>query len=563
MKKNNLKSLYSNISQKIKAYKKKYPKKFKYFLISASGVVVISLAAVTASSLHMADKLTAEPPSQAAAGNSTYTSGDSSVLAADQAAKVTADGLSQNTTALSDSVSGKVSRGEKALLDPSKGDIISLGIKNTIVTLIQQRLVELDYLESDEPTQEYSEAIEAAVKLFQRKHELDITGQVDARTYDLLMSDAAKEYTVYLGAEGTDVEQLQNRLYELGYLNKVTGYFGTDTEDAVKEFQKRNGLSEDGNVGKNTREKLYSADAIPLSFYIGDENDEILKFQQRLYELGYLTSKPDSKYGTDTVMAVKHFQDINGLIADGYMGPATRDLLMSGNAQEYCLKTGDRGDDVENIQTYLKKLKYLKSVTGYFGSDTHDAVINFQKRNGLTADGKVGSQTIRKLLSDSAKSWNGSALGGGSESGSGSSGSGSGNSGGGSSGDSDSGISSGSIVNRIISIAKSKLGSRYVYGAKGPNTFDCSGFVYWVLNQAGIKQSYMTSYSWQNTSRYQRISSMKDIRKGDIISYRGHVGIALGNGQMIDASSSQGKVRITSINSSYWINHFEGAYRIF
>ncbi len=562
MKKDNLKSLYSNISQKIKTYKNKYPKKFKYFLISATGVAALSLAAaVTVSSLHMADRLTANVPSQAGAGITAYAA-DSSKPAGEQTPKAAADGLPESSTALSGSSSGKVSRGEKALLDPSKGDVISLGVKNAIVTLIQQKLVELDYLESDEPTEEYNEAIQEAVKLFQRKHELDITGQVDAKTYALLLSADAKEYTVYLGAEGTDVEQLQNRLYELGYLNKVTSYFGTDTEAAVKEFQKRNGLSEDGNVGKNTREKLYSADAVPLSFYIGDENDEILKFQQRLYELGYLTSKPDGKYGNDTVMAVKHFQDINGLIADGYMGPATRDLLMSGNAQEYCLKTGDRGDDVENIQTYLKKLKYLKSVTGYFGSDTHDAVINFQKRNGLTADGKVGSQTIKKLLSDSAKSWNGSAMGGGSDSGSGGS-SGSGNSGGGSSGDSDSGISSGSIVNRIISIAKSKLGSRYVYGAKGPNTFDCSGFVYWVLNQAGIKQSYMTSYSWQNTSRYQSISSMKDIRKGDIISYRGHVGIALGNGQMIDASSSQGKVRITSINSSYWINHFEGAYRIF
>ncbi len=562
MKKDNLKSLYSNISQKIKTYKNKYPKKFKYFLISATGVAALSLAAaVTVSSLHMADRLTANVPSQAGAGITAYAA-DSSKPAGEQTPKAAADGLPESSTALSGSSSGKVSRGEKALLDPSKGDVISLGVKNAIVTLIQQKLVELDYLESDEPTEEYNEAIQEAVKLFQRKHELDITGQVDAKTYALLLSADAKEYTVYLGAEGTDVEQLQNRLYELGYLNKVTSYFGTDTEAAVKEFQKRNGLSEDGNVGKNTREKLYSADAVPLSFYIGDENDEILKFQQRLYELGYLTSKPDGKYGNDTVMAVKHFQDINGLIADGYMGPATRDLLMSGNAQEYCLKTGDRGDDVENIQTYLKKLKYLKSITGYFGSDTHDAVINFQKRNGLTADGKVGSQTIKKLLSDSAKSWNGSAMGGGSDSGSGGS-SGSGNSGGGSSGDSDSGISSGSIVNRIISIAKSKLGSRYVYGAKGPNTFDCSGFVYWVLNQAGIKQSYMTSYSWQNTSRYQSISSMKDIRKGDIISYRGHVGIALGNGQMIDASSSQGKVRITSINSSYWINHFEGAYRIF
>ncbi len=544
MNKRNIKNFLSNFKHKIKNYKTESPKKFKYLLISTSGVVVITLTVVIATS-SLPSLNTAVP------------------TASGQDAAVTTTMAAESYSAkLSDQASIKVSRGGQAPLDPSKGDIIKLGVKDSIVIDIQKRLVELDYLESDEPSEEFGEALEQAVKLFQRKMDLKITGEVDAETYKVLMSDSAKEYTVFLGADGTDVEQLQSRLYELGYIPKITGYFGTDTEAAVKEFQKRNGLYDDGNVGKNTREKLYSSEAIPLSFYLGDENDEILKYQQRLNQLGYLTTKPDGKYGNDTVLAVKHFQDNNGLIADGYIGPATKELLMSGNAEEYAIKTGDRGPDVENIQTYLKKLKYLSNVTGYFGSATHDAVINFQKRNGLSPDGKVGSQTINKLLSPDARKWNGSSINGGSDNNSsggdnGSNGNNSGN------GGSDNPGSSSSIVNNIISIAKSKLGARYVYGAKGPSTFDCSGFVYWVLNQAGIRQSYMTSFSWQNTSRYQRISSMKSIRRGDIISYRGHVGIALGNGQMIDASSSQGRVRITSIHSSYWVNHFECAYRIF
>ncbi len=544
MNKRNIKNFLSNFKHKIKNYKTESPKKFKYLLISTSGVVVITLTVVIATS-SLPSLNTAVP------------------TASGQDAAVTTTMAAESYSAkLSDQASIKVSRGGQAPLDPSKGDIIKLGVKDSIVIDIQKRLVELDYLESDEPSEEFGEALEQAVKLFQRKMELKITGEVDAETYKVLMSDSAKEYTVFLGADGTDVEQLQSRLYELGYIPKITGYFGTDTEAAVKEFQKRNGLYDDGNVGKNTREKLYSSEAIPLSFHLGDENDEILKYQQRLNQLGYLTTKPDGKYGNDTVLAVKHFQDNNGLIADGYIGPATKELLMSGNAEEYAIKTGDRGPDVENIQTYLKKLKYLSNVTGYFGSATHDAVINFQKRNGLSPDGKVGSQTINKLLSPDARKWNGSSINGGSDNNSsggdnGSNGNNSGN------GGSDNPGSSSSIVNNIISIAKSKLGARYVYGAKGPSTFDCSGFVYWVLNQAGIRQSYMTSFSWQNTSRYQRIGSMKSIRRGDIISYRGHVGIALGNGQMIDASSSQGRVRITSIYSSYWVNHFECAYRIF
>lgn len=528
-----VKNLAVHLKQKIKKYRTDFPSKFRLIIISCTGAVVLTITVIVVST--------------------------TSFLPADKPA-ITADvklaAPSQSTVSKYSASAEKVSRGVTPL-DPLKGDIIKLGTKDRIVTDIQKRLMELDYLEIDEPTEEYGEPLQFAIQLFQRKNELPITGEVDEKTYELLISQDAKEYTVSIGAEGTDVEQLQDRLYELGYIPKVTGYFGTDTDAAVKEFQKRNGLYDDGNVGQQTREALYSSNAVPLSFYLGDENSEILQYKQRLFELGYLTAKPNGKYDNDTVLAVKRFQVNNGLIEDGYIGPATKELLMSADATENALDIGDSGDDVTKVQTYLKKLGYLKGVTGYFGSDTHNAVVNFQTRNHLGQDGKVGSQTISKLLSPDAKRWTG---GSGSNSGGGSS-SGNGSSSGGN--DSDGGSYSGPSVERLISVAKSKLGSRYVYGAKGPTTFDCSGFVYWVLKNSGVRQSYMTSGGWAGNGRYKRISSMSSIRRGDIISYRGHVGIALGGNQMIDASSSQGKVRITSITSSYWTRNFICAYRIF
>lgn len=546
-----IKSLLGKLTFKIKNLKTEIPKKYKYIIVSGTGVIVITLTVVLVSNYQTA-VLKDSDPAPNALNSSTYSQ-----------EQTTADTFSADTSAASaaaDTATKKsvtLSRGSQSNLDPLKGDIIKTGVKDSIVTVIQKKLMELDYIETDEPTEEYGETLAYAIQLFQRKNELKMTGEVDAETYKLLISENAKKYTVSLGDDGTDVEQLQQRLYELGYLNKVTGHFGSDTESAVKTFQKRNGLYDDGNVGSQTREALYSAEAVPMSYYLGDKNDEILKYQQRLTELGYLTTKPDGKYGDDTVAAVKRFQDNNGLIADGYMGPATKELLMSGDASENALDIGDSGDDVTNVQNYLKKLGYLRGSTGYFGSDTHEAVLNFQKRNGLKADGKVGSQTINQLLSPDAKRWNG---------GSGSSGS-SGGSGSGSSGGSSSG---GSTVNTtspnadlFVSIAKSKLGAKYVYGAKGPSTFDCSGFVYWVLKQAGVRQSYMTSASWNVTGRYQKITSMSSIKKGDVITFRGHVGIALGNNQMIDASSSQGKVRITNLSSSYWTRNFVNAFRIF
>ena len=105
-------------------------------------------------------------------------------------------------------------------------------------------------------------------------------------------------------------------------------------------------------------------------------------------------------------------------------------------------------------------------------------------------------------------------------------------------------------------------------GAKGPSRFDCSGLVYWALNQAGVKQGYMTSYAWRSTSRYQRLNSMSSIRRGDVIVFkmgatRGHVGIAVSGDTMIDASTSEGKVVQRSFRTAYWNRYFYCAYRIF
>lgn len=542
-----IKNLTDSLNGKLHKILSEHPLKLKHIVISCSGVAVLALTIFIVSNSSPLLKNSASNTSTVSNTTSVQNNSDNSL----NAEKLEKSNNTYNSTYTA------TSRGAKSSLDPANGDIIKLGDKDSIVAAIQKKLIDLYYIESDEPSEEYGETLKAAVQKFQEKNKLEVTGEVDAKTYELLFSDKAKEYTIFIGAKGTEVENIQSRLYELGYLSKVTGNFGTDTEAAVKEFQKRNGLYDDGNVGAQTREILYSPDAVPLAFYLGDENDEILKYQKKLYELGYLTSKPDGKYGNDTVLAVKHLQESNGLIADGYIGPATKQLLLSGTATERALKIGDSGDDVSNIQKYLKKLGYLNSVTGYFGSDTYDAVLNFQKRNGLLADGKAGAQTISKLLSPDAKKWNGK------KDSSGKSKSGSSSSNKGSSNNDYSYNSNNPSISTLISIAKSKLGCRYVYGAKGPSTFDCSGFVYWVLNQAGIRQSYMTSYGWSRNTKYKKITSMSNIKKGDIIAFNGHVGIALGGNQMIDASSGSGKVRITNITSSYWTRNFKCAFRIF
>ena len=116
------------------------------------------------------------------------------------------------------------------------------GMTDASVPALQQRLMDLYYMGVDETTDYFGPQTSQAIRYFQRKHGLTVDGAAGPETQALLFSDQAKEYTMALGADGADVWNLQERLQELGYSVDVTGYFGTDTEKAVKYFQRMSGL---------------------------------------------------------------------------------------------------------------------------------------------------------------------------------------------------------------------------------------------------------------------------------------------------------------------------------
>ncbi|MDO4572611.1 MAG: peptidoglycan-binding protein, partial [Clostridia bacterium] len=285
---------------------------------------------------------------------------------------------------------------------------VKKGDDDPIVAVIQARLMELGYMDADEPTEHFGSLTASALSIFQRHNELDDDGICGEATYNLLMSDDAKIYVMQRGDSGDDVSGVQQRLYELGYLDNkanITGNFGEKTEEAAIAFQKKNELTADGKVGVKTISLLYSEDVVSNAYTIGDENPVILSCQQALKKLGYITFTPDGVMGRATVSAIKSFQEVNGLTKDGALGPETRDLLLSDEAQAKVIQLGDYGTDVKNIQERLIKLNYLTrgSATSYFGEITQKAVKAFQKRNSLGADGKVGAVTLTLLNSSSAK----------------------------------------------------------------------------------------------------------------------------------------------------------------
>ena len=448
-------------------------------------------------------------------------------------------------------------------------EIYVQGVTHSSVADVQQRLMDLGFMDYSEPTMYYGPVTMEAVKLFQRQNDLAQDGILGPATWEMLFAEDAKYYLAKAGMDGDDIRRIQQRLYEMGYLAKaehVTGHFGDVTEAAVKQMQQNNGLAADGKVGHDTMEMLYSEEAKANLLSYGDKSEVVLSCQERLKELGYLTTKPDGQYGNDTVAAVKQFQSRNDLVVDGYLGPTTMVVLHSKSATPNGLVIGETGDTVKRVQELLSRYGYMSSsnCTGYFGEITEAAVKEFQRKNGLTADGNVGMKTMAKLTDGNAVKANGSSSGSSSNSSSSSSNSSSGSGNKGSSTTSSSStVTTGSAsVSALLKVAKSKLGAPYVYGAKGPNAFDCSGYVYWCLNQVGIKQSYTTSYGWRTIGKYQKITSFSSIKAGDIVVVKGHVGIAAGNGMVYDASSGSGKIVYRSLGD-WWKRNFICAWRIF
>ena len=448
---------------------------------------------------------------------------------------------------------------------------LRVGEQNPLVQDLQERLMSLGYMDNDEPTTYYGNATAEAIRHFQRQNGMNQDGICGPDTWDKLFSNSAPYYKVMKDDDGEDVTRIQQRLYELGYLtdNSTTGHFGDSTEAAVRKMQEVNGLTVDGAVGKETINLLYSDEVKANFIALGEKSELVKKAQERLKELGYLRGEADGTFGQATQVAVREFQGRNDQVVDGYLGPSTRAVLESPDAKPFGLRVGDSSESVRIAQQRLQHYGYLTSgqVTGYYGDATEAAVKLFQRTNGLVQDGTVGTQTMAKLESDDAKKKPRQSASSGSSGNSGNRGQSSSGNRGQSSGGNKGNVGTGGATvsgsaGALIAEASKHLGKPYVWGAKGPNAFDCSGFIYYCLNQVGVRQSYLTSSGWRNPGRYQRVSNFDSIQAGDIVVVSGHVGIAAGGGTVIDASSSNGRVVHRSL-SSWWRNNFIVAWRIF
>ncbi|MBR2823820.1 MAG: peptidoglycan-binding protein [Clostridia bacterium] len=244
---------------------------------------------------------------------------------------------------------------------------------------VQKRLKELGYFKGTVDGK-FTAASVSALKAFQEDHGLEADGVAGKGTYAVLFSnqalkkgttptpvpeetpvpgeeesgipvDASYE-TLRKGTSSSDVAYLQQVLINLGYLTgEPDGNYGTQTEMAVKAFQKNNQLGVDGTAGTQTLTLLYSSEASPAptvdpkkaaaatptpeptnNLKKGTSGSAVKTMQQQLIKLGYLTGKADGIFGTSTYQALVAFQKANKLTADGVAGSKTLTTLSSGSA---------------------------------------------------------------------------------------------------------------------------------------------------------------------------------------------------------------------------------------
>ena len=114
----------------------------------------------------------------------------------------------------------------------------------------------------------------------------------------------------------------------------------------------------------------------------------------------------------------------------------------------------------------------------------------------------------------------------------------------------------------IISLAYKFMGKPYVWGSAGPSAFDCSGFTAYLYSKYGIYLPHSAASQKDMGTAVNR----NNLRAGDLVFFNtymnpGHVGMYIGGGRFIHASSGSHKVTTSSLDENYYSSRYAGARR--
>ncbi len=303
----------------------------------------------------------------------------------------------------------------------------------------------------------YGSQTAQVVMQYQALNELSIDGEIGEQTWNSIVlkyndiSGGGGErvwpgYNITYGTTGSDVEYMQTLLNVIqGFYDgiiklSVDGIFGNNSAIATTQFQEQFQLSSNGIIDETTWNNIVKvAGLVTLQKYpdvitqypgyvlqVGATGDYVRFLQSYLnrinsyYSYGWPTLTIDGKYGSNCYSVVMMFQASAGCAVDGKVGPETWNALiptynntLNGDTPIVnppypgtVLTIGSTGTNVARMQEYLNAINYyyypyqfpVLQVDGNYGTDTAQAVMNYQALNGLTIDGEIGEQTWNSIV---------------------------------------------------------------------------------------------------------------------------------------------------------------------
>lgn len=297
------------------------------------------------------------------------------------------------------------------------GEVFSPGQEDESVEELQRKLEELGFFAVSQ-TGLYGEETRRAVERFQAAANLRPDGIAGPQTVNAIERalnsiDLSQRRNLKIYTHNVDVVYLQYKLSQLGYLStSPTGFFRSQTQRAVKEFQNDMGLDTDGIVGRSTwqaleeefdqlgdttydtngieedieddtekavteaedQEETASQTAINVSemdiIRSGDSGEAVIELQENLNQLGLYPLNPDGDFGHQTEMAVRQFQEMSGLNSDGVVGPATWEELLTNDesgeeSSTYQVRSGDSLWTIANrFDTSINDIRAANNING-------------------------------------------------------------------------------------------------------------------------------------------------------------------------------------------------------
>lgn len=330
---------------------------------------------------------------------------------------------------------------------------------------------------------------------------------------------------------GSASQTLLKALLTLGYYDGPTSASaGSDlAKAAIKRFQAACGLSETGEADQTLQRILYGgyapeSDMLSMSLSAGSNGANVARLQTRLYVLGYLSQAAslDGDYGSTTAAAVALFQQANGVSVSGVADGATLRAMYSTGANS-------RPSGVKAADDPSGGTSVTPTETTGGGVVTPPSKVTLSSTYVTTMPAALKSTTSKYSSSQT----------------------------------------NAQKLEHVIYSAQVKLGKPYVYGATGPNSYDCSGLTQYSFKQVSVSLK-RTAYSQGYDSSYTKISGTSSLKRGDLVFFNtvsdsdlcDHVGIYLGGGCFIHASSGGHKVVVSNLSSGYYNRVFSWGRRI-